>query len=402
MTPRLNVTEMRLAAACAWLPASDAGREEQAGSLEPLLRGDISPQRFLDLVRRHRIEVIAETCLATHGLSAHLADLGSALSNENLRRRQRQLRNAKVEADVRRGLHDAGIPCAILKGASLSHRIYGDPLLRTSKDIDLLVHPKRLWDAVACLESAGWAESHPRFERSAAYRRFLERNWFHFEFRHPSSRCSLELHWHVEPHSGSHFEPEWLRSLIGTPPSAPLSPGEFLYLCAHGEHHAWARLKWLGDVRSILDRNPRIWKDAREFAPRVGMHLVLDQVSSLLEILHSAGLADHSVRWRTDRTTDFALLSISQDQLIPSRWEPGLKYWLQYHLYKAVLIARYPLRERLRIVASGVFLNPGDALLLKLPGKRLWALPLMRAWVMLLQLLSPRFRRKVRETYTAH
>jgi len=53
-------------------------------------------------------------------------------------------------------LATAGIETVVLKGLWLAERFYAEPLSRVGDDLDLLVRPAALADAIACLESAGW------------------------------------------------------------------------------------------------------------------------------------------------------------------------------------------------------------------------------------------------------
>jgi hypothetical protein len=53
-------------------------------------------------------------------------------------------------------LADAGIRCSTLKGPQLSEILYGDPGRRPSRDIDLLVAPEQLFDAVKVVRTLGY------------------------------------------------------------------------------------------------------------------------------------------------------------------------------------------------------------------------------------------------------
>jgi hypothetical protein len=88
-------------------------------------------------------------------------------------------------------LADAGIPSAPLKGPELSQALYGDPGRRLSHDIDLLVPPERLGDAVSVARRLGYGE--PRDPVDAEGFPLL-----HFELEHERGELApLELHWRV-------------------------------------------------------------------------------------------------------------------------------------------------------------------------------------------------------------
>ena len=52
-------------------------------------------------------------------------------------------------------LHDAGIESLFLKGVPLSSRLFESPHMRTTTDVDLLVDPEHVSEAIAAMEEAG-------------------------------------------------------------------------------------------------------------------------------------------------------------------------------------------------------------------------------------------------------
>lgn len=89
-------------------------------------------------------------------------------------------------------LERQGLPCLPLKGQALSRVLYGGPGLRTSTDIDLLVSPDDLWDAVAVLEEEGFRAVADRRARGG-------RPLLHTVLRPPrdTGLPSVEVHWRL-------------------------------------------------------------------------------------------------------------------------------------------------------------------------------------------------------------
>jgi hypothetical protein len=88
-------------------------------------------------------------------------------------------------------LADAGIRSSALKGPLLAEAIYGDPGRRMSNDIDLLVSPEQLQEAVAVLRGLGYGAPTDYVQASGL-------PLLHFVLAHERRELPpLELHWRV-------------------------------------------------------------------------------------------------------------------------------------------------------------------------------------------------------------
>ena len=87
--------------------------------------------------------------VAYHGLAPLCSDLGcSSYAQAKQQAAAVALhRGVQLEA-LRVALREARVPVALLKGVSYAERLYPDPALRPMDDIDLLVSPGRLRDAI--------------------------------------------------------------------------------------------------------------------------------------------------------------------------------------------------------------------------------------------------------------
>jgi len=110
-------------------------------------------------------------------------------------------------------LADAGITAMPLKGPLLAERLHGDPGLRLSHDIDLLVVPDELQLAVAALERVGCTR--PRTGDA------LPR--LHHIFETPGGR-PVELHWRIHWYESTYatamLRRAWLRNGVLVPSPA--------------------------------------------------------------------------------------------------------------------------------------------------------------------------------------
>jgi hypothetical protein len=152
-----------------------------------------------------------------------------------------------------------GIRCLTLKGPALSVLAFGDPVLRNSRDIDLLVEAEAFAAANALLAERGWRRVKPVVDRPA-YRR-----WVH-EYVYRSAN-GLDGGMTVEIKDRLHPAPSLMPIDLGLALGKPypvnvaghllptLEPVDlFLYLCTHGSRHGWFRLKWIADIAALAGR----------------------------------------------------------------------------------------------------------------------------------------------------
>lgn len=100
-------------------------------------------------------------------------------------------------------LAEAGIRSAALKGPLLGEAIYGDPGRRLSSDIDLLVAPRQLPDAVEVVRRLGYAAPTDYVGKSGL-------PLLHFVLPHQRGELpTIELHWRIHWYE-QHFAPERL------------------------------------------------------------------------------------------------------------------------------------------------------------------------------------------------
>ncbi|MEO6225486.1 MAG: nucleotidyltransferase family protein [Sphingomicrobium sp.] len=245
--PGAETVEFRLAVECCrW---AFAGGDQ--GEVRKLVM-DVNWDRFIDIVRFHRVQGLVWKCLsvarcAPDPVSEQLAGEARAIAAANLR--------MAVEA---RRLHgafaEAGIAVLFVKGLTLGQLAYGDALLKMGWDIDLLIDPADLGRAATLIGSLGYRLRRPAETRQLAawHRRNKDSEWASREGIH------VELHTRLTENS---------RLLPGTGIRSPsrviaLAPGIavptlqeeelFAYLCVHGASSLWFRLKWITDLAAIL------------------------------------------------------------------------------------------------------------------------------------------------------
>lgn len=240
---------------CRWIFAGqDASTVEQLAS-------SVSWNRFLQVARRHRVQGLVWRCLRS--LAVPLPPSAErTLAADAAAVAQHSLRAARHSALLLEAFDAAAIPLVFIKGLTLSKLAYGDPFVKMSQDIDVLVPGEAITDSAAVLGQLGYRLTLPAVPpQSEPFYRWHRQ-------RKESVWCSpdglhLELHSRLADSEqlipgigiGSQLQEVEVAPEIKLP---TLAPDElFAYLCVHGASSAWFRLKWVTDLAALLhDRTP--------------------------------------------------------------------------------------------------------------------------------------------------
>lgn len=164
--------------------------------------------------------------------------------------------------EVTDALRKAGIAFIPLKGFVLSQKIYGDATTRITGDIDLLLDPSDIIQAISALNSMGfvsaqfpWPSSHYQQQRLIRFRN-------QFALENNEKELVVELHWRlfyypVLPPAQMNLivnENNTTIDMHGRSFSVLNHELDLLFLIVHGGMHGWRRLKWLVDVHEIVRR----------------------------------------------------------------------------------------------------------------------------------------------------
>ncbi|MBI3780597.1 MAG: nucleotidyltransferase family protein [candidate division NC10 bacterium] len=171
----------------------------------------------------------------------------------------RRLWNSHLNAALDEALYAldaAGVRTVALKGPVLGERLYSDPAVRLSTDLDLLVVPSDLDRAAAALESIGYRAEKGQMTRS--FRQYHQ----HIHFHRPHSPM-IELHFRAYAGLGvvvpgdEFVSRACLYRTTRGPVAWVLSPeDELLYLSVHVASHCFGCLLWLYDLKLLLRSCP--------------------------------------------------------------------------------------------------------------------------------------------------
>ncbi len=173
--------------------------------------------------------------------------------------------------EIVRAADERGLPLVCFKGPALAAQIYGNPAVRASTDLDLIVPHRELPAVAAMLSGLGYCPHQPQ--------RLTRRRWVPGEYVFTRARADFHLEVHTE-RTLRHFpRPLPLAELLGRcervcagGASLPVfSPEDTLVLLAvHGAKDFWARLIWACDIAALVSGDGFACELALERARRWG------------------------------------------------------------------------------------------------------------------------------------
>ncbi len=308
-------------------------------------------EAFLKLVRRHRIQGIVAQALAKAEVIPEEA-IADKILKDRLALVEHNLRSAAECIRLREGLQEAEVPVLFIKGLPLSALAYGDPFIKMSRDIDILVFAEDIQKAADVLKALGYSMIAPvpsiNGNLSRWHLRRKESEWY-------STRAGvvIELHSRLAdnptliPRIGMCSTRQQVRieksELLPTLETQDL----LLYLCVHGASSAWFRLKWIADFAALLHRSDFGCQQLYNISclggadRAAGQALLLGSNLGLIDLpssLHEQLLSERGSRW----LAKIAMTQLTQNEE-PTRRPLGT---LSIHLSQLLLTKRLPFKVR--------------------------------------------------------
>lgn len=161
-------------------------------------------------------------------------------------------------AQIARQFQEAEIPMLSFKGPLLSQELYGDPEVRNSCDLDILVAEEMLQKACRCLEDLGYMQQYSVWDATPKRReiRCRQGKQMHLLFR--KDGITVELHWRICYRFVVPFETLWASrrcmKLLEQPVYTLDRQENLCYLITHGAGHGFRQLRWLLEIYNLLER----------------------------------------------------------------------------------------------------------------------------------------------------
>lgn len=290
--------------------------------------------------------------------------IADALAADTERLAAANLRMAIEAHELRSDFERAGLALLFVKGLTVGALAYPSPMLKMGRDIDLLIAPEQLADAVELLCNRKYRREipHPSADLQSWHIRRKESVWA----RDPA--ILVELHTRLADnrdlipgiHVGSHSQEVIVAPGIVLP---TLARDELLaHLCVHGASSNWFRLKWITDFAALL-HGASEREVARSYArtQELGSFRAADQAFLLADRLYGAlrgsALKDQLERGRMSRwLTDRAFAQVA------GRVEPREPTAVPLGTWR-IHVTQLGLKPGLRFKAGEAFRQVRDALI---------------------------------------
>ena len=366
------IPEFRLLLASTWVvPATQV--QAQAERIAAACQGGIDWDVFLSLVDRHRVLVLHDA------LRRVLGDRLPDRVYEQLKSRKAEacklaLRHAAELLRLNKAFRAQGIEMLPLKGMMLSLQLFGDPAMRSARDLDLLVRPEKLDEADRILRDAGYRLAVPDCELTPKRRKWVRQHSHHFGYYHDDRRQLIELHWRLLLWKTEHVAELWnhceATSWMGTSFLNLKDDALLLLLCDHGAKHQWSRTKWLSDVAGLLAQERRFsWENILALADRFDLALALAQAGMLMRWLYEIPLPQPWLGLVANEKRSVPLAAHAVDAMLLSEKE---QFALPARLKNAVYPVRIRKRLRGHVSLSSCLLSTDEFKECPLPDRLFW------------------------------
>lgn len=313
--------------------------------------------RYVALVKKYLsgqdltkpINYSREILHARHRLSHQQIDrmLNENRGAEFVQEKLQQLDRLRKFLELTDQLRQNQIPFICIKGPLLSLRIYNDPTIRISHDIDLLIDMENLEHATTVLKEQGYQLTAGAVWSEETFRRELLADvTHHISLWNSRLQHCVELHWTLtyklsltkQKIKEITRQNRTTIALAGRSFTVLNPEMELLYLIIHGARHGWNRLKWLTDIHAY----PMHMVDAERFCR----------------------LAEQLKAERLVAQTNFLLNEyFSDSQKLPDPWQKRIPLrmirYARQSIGQATISPNWPLQEIIRNFRYTWLLFPG-------------------------------------------
>ncbi|NIK76098.1 hypothetical protein FHS15_001205 [Paenibacillus castaneae] len=324
--------------------------------------------QFIKLARHHRVFPSINRTMQARRFEGIPTFVKQLFHRDYYRNTLQMLALSGEMEQLAKSLTDKGIRSLFLKGPVIAADLYGDVSLRTSCDLDLLIPLSELEQAEALFIELGYVKDD--------YIESVLNDWkwrhHHIIFNHPTKDIKVEVHWRLNPFPSKEpcFDELWERKRVSSLISRPIyylgREDLFLFLVSHGARHGWSRLRWLLDIKYLVNQRMDWPKLVRLLKKHHYLHLggqALFLASRLLSIPLREEMKPLLTSRRAEWLAEDAMFYVHR--MINLHTPPIPKDVDAYH--KRYLFSLLTNGQRVRFMASFFFPYPEDAKTLPLP-----------------------------------
>lgn len=166
----------------------------------------------------------------------------------NLRQTQRTFETC---GKLLRRFKELQVDVKVLKGMPLAFKLYGDISKRHSNDLDLIIPDTELNQAHAILTSFGFQctefEALTKAQKSIYFEAHKDIAYY------DEAGTFIELHVRLSAFP-TKLSNHYVQSFFNNPSISQHQEAELIYLCLHGSHTLFHRLKWLVDIALYIEQ----------------------------------------------------------------------------------------------------------------------------------------------------
>lgn len=278
-----------------------------------------------------------------HRLSHQQIDdfLGEKESRNYIAEKLEQLVQLKEFLGIAEAFTASGIEFIPLKGALLSYRIFNDATYRRYNDLDFLIGIPSIENAVEVLKKRGYHTPVYDLPADECRREMLYQHMNEILLYNPEKDIGVDLHWELFT-GGKFIKPQTLKEIIAYNQEKVVFQGrqfnvlsiefELLYLVIHGGLHAWRRLKWLVDIKELLQRVEYDEKAFIGLTKKMNAQHSVALCNELLKIYFPDSRLLPSLNVASKYSLNFALYSINMEK---DEQKQSVREYLKTTLYNS-------------------------------------------------------------------
>jgi hypothetical protein len=208
---------------------------------------------FFAFAEKNRLETL---CAAGAAKLPHKPDPLNRLHLQAQQLTARTIQQIQLLAFLTADFQQSGIRVLSMKGPLLAAELYGDPSLRQSNDLDLLVCEADYEAAKDRLLTMGFTEHIPPEQQTQQQKKLHHKLGEDMHGIFLKNGLCVELHWRISFRYPIDFEDLWTnreeKMLLGQPIFCLGRIDNLVYLICHAAGHGYSRLRWLIDLYKLF------------------------------------------------------------------------------------------------------------------------------------------------------